>query len=655
MLRLIIPYNILDNKTVSAISDVADWQDIEEWTAAVQKRNVMEKTVFLCYTSKQSIKVLEMESREMKTSTLMKRFAPYYGKYWKTMAFDLFCASLTTVCEMVLPMILRYITNQGMQDLSAITVGLILKIAAIYFGLRIIDGLAAFYMAYTGHVMGAQIETDMRQDAFEHLQKLSDSYFNNTKVGQIMARITSDLFDVTEFAHHCPEEFFIAFLKAVVSFVILAGINLPLTVIIFIFIPVMTVSCTWFNLKMRAAFKEQRYQIGELNAKIEDNLLGNRVVRAFANQDIEIEKFREDNHAFLAIKRKTYKYMAAFQDTIRMFDGLMYTVVILAGGIFMLKGQIAPGDLVAYTMYVTTLLATIRRIIEFAEQFQRGMTGIERFVEIMDSTVEILDEPGSKPLEDVKGGIRFEHVSFEYPDDHNPVLDDISLDIRPGERIALVGPSGGGKTTLCNLIPRFYDTTRGTIQIDGQELKGITLQSLRSSIGIVQQDVYLFSGTVYDNIAYGRPEAAREEVMRAAEMAGAHEFISELRDGYDTYVGERGVKLSGGQKQRISIARVFLKNPAILILDEATSALDNESEHVVSRSLDRLAEGRTTVTIAHRLTTIQNADRILVLSDGHIAEEGSHKELLAQKGIYYQLYMSVQDQPKADMVEGEGL
>lgn len=589
----------------------------------------------------------------MKTSELMKRFVPYYGKYWRVMAFDLFCASLTTICELVLPMILRFITNEGIRDLASITSSMIIRIALVYFGLRIIDGMAAFYMAYTGHVMGARIETDMRQDAFEHLQKLSDSYFNNTKVGQIMARITSDLFDVTEFAHHCPEEFFIAGIKTIVSFVVLAGINLPLTVIIFAFIPVMAVSCTYFNLKVRAAFKRQRYQIGELNAKIEDNLLGNRVVRAFANQDIEIEKFREDNQAFLDIKRETYKYMAAFQNTVRMFDGVMYTVVILAGGIFMVRGLISPGDLVAYTMYVTTLLVTIRRIIEFAEQFQRGMTGIERFVEIMDSTVEILDEPGARPMEKVQGGIRFEHVSFEYPDDHNPVLNDINLDIRPGEKIALVGPSGGGKTTLCNLIPRFYDTTRGSIQIDGRDLKGITLQSLRSGIGIVQQDVYLFSGTVYDNISYGKPEASREEVMEAARMAGAHEFISELKDGYDTYVGERGVKLSGGQKQRISIARVFLKNPPILILDEATSALDNESEHLVNQSLERLAQGRTTVTIAHRLTTIQNADRILVLSEGKIMEEGSHEELLKKQGMYYQLYMSVQEKSSGDLPEGD--
>lgn len=588
----------------------------------------------------------------MNTSELMKRFVPYYRKYWKTMAFDLVCASLTTVCELVLPLILRYITNQGLQDLAGLTAGTVVRIGMMYFGLRIVDGLAAFYMAYSGHVMGAKIETDMRQDAFEHLQRLSDSYFNNTKVGQIMSRITSDLFDVTEFAHHCPEEFFIAFIKTVISFVILARINLTLTVVIFLFIPIMAISCSYFNFRVRAAFKKQRNHIGELNAKIEDNLLGNRVVRAFANEDIEIEKFRVDNLKFLDIKQESYKYMAAFQDTIRMFDGLMYTIVIVAGGLFMLNGKIVAGDLVAYTMYISTLLTTIRRIIEFAEQFQRGMTGIERFVEIMDSSVDILDEDDAQILESVDGNIAFDHVSFEYPDDHNPVLANINLDIRAGEKVALVGPSGGGKTTLCNLIPRFYDTTTGRIRIDGQELKDIALASLRSNIGIVQQDVYLFSGTVYDNISYGRPGASREEVVEAAKLAGADEFISGLKEGYDTYVGERGVKLSGGQKQRISIARVFLKNPPILILDEATSALDNESEQLVSRSLDKLTEGRTTLTIAHRLTTIQNADRILVLTEGRIQEEGSHSQLMEQKGIYYQLYTSAQLQGQQEMAEG---
>ena len=579
-----------------------------------------------------------MGERTKKTSELIRRFAPYYKKYLPVLFLDLFCASLTTVCEMVLPLILRYITNQGAQDLASLTVKTIWGIGMLYFGLRIVDGIANFYMAYTGHIMGARIETDMRQDAFEHLQKLSDTYYSNTKVGQLMSRITNDLFDVTEFAHHCPEEFFIAFIKTVAAFLILARINLLLTVIIFAIVPVMVVSCTYFNLKMRAAFKKQRVHIGELNARIEDNLLGNRVVRAFANQDIEIEKFRKDNQAFLVIKREMYKYMAAFQDTVRMFDGLMYTVVIVAGGLFLFHGYINAGDLVAYTMYVSTLLTTIRRIIEFAEQFQRGMTGIERFVEIMDSRIDIFDEPGAEPLHDVKGTISFDHVSFEYPDDHNPVLSDISLKIRPGEKVALVGPSGGGKTTLCNLIPRFYDTTSGRILVDGQDVRQVTLESLRTNIGVVQQDVYLFSGTVYENIEYGRPGASREEVLQAARMAGAHEFISQLKDGYNTYVGERGVKLSGGQKQRISIARVFLKNPAILILDEATSALDNESEHLVNLSLDKLAQGRTTLTIAHRLSTIRGADRILVLAGNHIVEEGSHEELLKKRGMYYELY-----------------
>lgn len=574
----------------------------------------------------------------MKTGTLLKRFIPYYRKYTGIMFMDLFCAALTTVCEMVLPLILRYITNIGMNDLQSLTVQMILTIGAVYLALRVIDGMASFYMAYTGHVMGAAIETDMRQDAFAHLQKLSDNYFNNTKVGQIMSRITSDLFDVTEFAHHCPEEFFIAFLKTVVSFVILSRINVLLTVIIFVLIPVMAVSCTYFNLQVRKAFKDQRNHIGELNARIEDSLLGNKVVRAFANENLELEKFQRDNLQFLKIKRQTYFYMAAFQDTIRMFDGLMYVVVIVAGGLFMSKGLIAPGDLVAYTLYVTTLLATIRRIIEFAEQFQRGMTGIERFTELMDAEIDIFDEEGAVPLPEVKGKITFRHVSFEYPDDHTPVLTDINITIRPGEKVALVGPSGGGKTTLCNLIPRFYDPTEGEILLDDHDIRKVTLKSLRSSVGVVQQDVYLFSGSVYENIAYGRPGASREEVMEAARLAGAHEFIKDLKDGYDTYVGERGVKLSGGQKQRISIARVFLKAPQVLLLDEATAALDNESEHLVSESLDKLAAGRTTLTIAHRLTTVQGADRILVLSGSRIVEEGNHHTLMEKKGIYYQLY-----------------
>lgn len=594
----------------------------------------------LCDTLRTIIFTKEGKHKKMKTSVLLKRFIPYYGKYKGIMVMDLFCAALTTVCELVLPLILRYITDIGMRNLASLTVKTVVTIGMLYFALRIIDGMASFYMAYIGHVMGASIETDMREDAFRHLQKLSDNYFNNTKICQIMSRITSDLFDVTEFAHHCPEEFFIALLKGVVSFLILARVNVLLTVIIFILIPVMAISCTYFNLQVRRAFKKQRNHIGELNARIEDSLLGNKVVRAFANENVEIQKFDKDNQEFLKIKRHTYKYMAAFQNTIRIFDGLMYVVVIVAGGIFMIKGLIAPADLVAYTMYVTTLLTTIRRIIEFAEQFQRGMTGIERFAELMEAEIDIFDEEGAVPLENVKGEITFRNVSFEYPDDHTPVLSQINLTIKPGEKVALVGPSGGGKTTLCSLIPRFYDPTEGEILLDGQNIKNVTLKSLRSNIGVVQQDVYLFSGTVYENIAYGKTDATKEEVIQAAKMAGAHEFIMELKDGYDTYVGERGVKLSGGQKQRISIARVMVRSPKLVILDEATASLDNESEHLVAESLDKLAAGRTTITIAHRLTTIHGADRILVLSGNHIVEEGNHETLMEKQGIYYQLYTS---------------
>ena len=574
----------------------------------------------------------------MATPALLRRFWPYMARYKGILCFDLFCAALTSVCELVLPLIMRSITNMGVNDLSSLTVSYILRVGALYLVLRLIDGAANYFMANTGHVMGARIETDMRRDAFDHLQKLSDSYFANTKVGQIMGRITNDLFDVTEFAHHCPEEFFIAGLKGVISFIILAGMNVWLTLIVFAVVPVMVVCCTRFNHMVRATFLKQRRHIGELNARIEDSLLGERVVKAFGGEDLEREKFEQDNGRFLDIKKETYRWMAAFNTTTRLFDGLMYLVVIVAGGLFMLYGKIEPGDLVAYMLYVTTLLSTIRRIIEFAEQFQRGMTGIERFCEIMDADVDIFDDENAKPLENVQGRITFEHVSFEYPDDHNKVLHDLSLDVRPGEKLALVGPSGGGKTTLCNLIPRFYDATSGHVRIDGRDVKTVTLESLRRAIGIVQQDVYLFSGTVYENILYGRPDATRAEVEQAAKLAGAHEFISALHSGYDTYVGERGVKLSGGQKQRISIARVFLKNPPLLILDEATSALDNESEHLVGQSLARLAQGRTTLTIAHRLTTIQHADRILVLGENGIEEEGTHEELLAKHGVYHKLW-----------------
>ena len=586
---------------------------------------------------------METNTRTYKSGELLRRFLPYYQKYWKIVVIDLLCAGLTTVCELVLPMIIRFITNEGMNNLAALTVGTVLRLGVLYLCLRIVDTMANFYMAYTGHVMGTRIETDMRRDAYAHLQKLSNTYYNNTKVGQIMGRITNDLFDVTEFSHHCPEEFFIAGIKAVISFIILAQIHLGLTIIIFMVVPVMVVTCTVINLRLREAFRRQRVQIGELNARIEDSLLGQKVVKAFTNEEKEQEKFEEDNSKFYQIKKDTYKFMAAFHTTTRAFDGLMYLVLLIAGGIFMIKGKIAPADLVAYVMYVTTLIATIRRIIEFAEQFQRGMTGIERFVQIMDSDIEIFDEPDAVACVNPEGNISFHNVSFEYPDDHNVVFKGLNLDIRQGEKIAIVGPSGGGKTTLCNLIPRFYDIDEGEILLDGVNIHRYTLKSLRQNIGMVQQDVYLFSGTVYENIAYGRENATRQEVTEAAKRAGAHEFIMGLKDGYDTYVGERGVKLSGGQKQRISIARVFLKNPPILILDEATSALDNESEFQVAKSLEALARGRTTITIAHRLSSIRNSARILVLTEEGIVEEGTHESLLALGGIYHHFYMTANE------------
>ncbi len=568
----------------------------------------------------------------------LRRFLPYLLKYKRILIFDLFCAALTTICDIVLPSIMRYLTNAATDPAVVLTTGIVVRLALLYLVLRLVDGAASYYMSGTGHIMGVYIETDMRRDAFAHLQRLSHTYYSNTKVGQIMGRITNDLFDVTEFAHHCPEEFFIAAIKIVASFIILCGASIPLTLIVFACVPLMMVVSVRLNLKLRAAFRKQRFQIGELNASIEDSLLGQRVVKAFAAEKQENEKFEVGNQTFQTIKKKTYHAMAAFNTSTRLFDGLMYLVVIIAGGLFLVYDRINAGDLVAYVLYVSTLIATIRRIVEFAEQFQRGVTGIERFFEIMDTPVEITDAPDARDLTVSRGGIEFRDVSFEYPDDHNKVLRHVDLTIHPGESLALVGPSGGGKTTLCNLIPRFYDVTSGQILIDGQDVRKVTLKSLRQAIGVVQQDVYLFSGTVAENIAYGKPGATQDEIVAAAKLAGADGFIRELKDGYDTYVGERGVKLSGGQKQRISIARVFLKNPPILLLDEATSALDNESEILVGQSLDALAKGRTTLTIAHRLTTIKKADRILVLGRDGIEEEGTHEELLARKGIYYRLW-----------------
>lgn len=584
----------------------------------------------------------------MKNQGLIRRFAPYYRKYWKIVVFDLFCAALTTICELVLPLIATSITRRATTDLATLTVAFVLKLGGLYLVLRAIDAAANYYMQSVGHIMGSHIETDMRTDLFSHLQKLSFNYYSETKVGQIMSRMTSDLFEVTEFSHHCPEEFFIAGIKIVVSFIILCGMNVPLTLCMFAVLPMMLIATRYFNKQMRRVFKERNKQVGEINAQVEDSLLGIRVVKSFANEAIEEKKFDKGNKKFLEIKKRSYECMAAFATSNRIFDGLMYIIVVIIGALQIREGRLTAAEFTAYLLYANMLLNSIRRIVEFTEQFQRGMTGIERFFEIMDVPCEITDCPDAKPLGEVKGAVSFEDVGFHYGDNDHDVLHHLNLQVRAGESVALVGPSGSGKTTLCNLIPRFYDVTEGRIRIDGKNIKDVTLQSLRNAVGMVQQEVYLFSGSVYDNIVYGKPGASKEEVIAAAKMAGAHDFISALPDGYDTFVGERGVKLSGGQKQRISIARVFLKNPPILILDEATSALDNESERLVQQSLEKLAKGRTVFTIAHRLTTIRGADTIWVLTDKGVEEQGSHSELMKKGGLYAHLYEMYTDKGETE-------
>ncbi len=575
----------------------------------------------------------------LSTGTLLRRFLPYYRRYLPTLLFDLFCAGMTTVCELALPMIVRAITGRALGGtIDELTVGYILRIGLLYMLLRGVDAAGNYYMQSVGHIMGSKLETDMRTDLFHHLQQLSFSYYSTTKVGQIMSRITSDLFEVTEFCHHCPEEFLIAGVKIIVGFVLLIGMNVPLTLLMFSVLPFMLFFASRFNHKFREAFKKRNRQVGEINAQVEDSLLGIRVVKSFGNEDLEEAKFDAGNRKFLEYKAVSYRYMAQFGTSNRIFDGLMYIIVVVAGALFLKNGTLTVADFTAYLLYTQVLLASIRRIVEFIEQFQRGMTGIERFYEIMDAPEEIRDAPDAAELRNVQGAVEFRNVGFHYADDDAEVLHHLDLTVRPGQSVALVGPSGSGKTTLCNLIPRFYDVTEGSVLIDGQDVKQLTQRSLRQAIGMVQQDVYLFSGTVLDNILYGKRGATREEAVEAARLAGAHEFIEALPQGYDTYVGERGVRLSGGQKKRISIARVFLKNPPILILDEATSALDNESERLVQQSLEKLAHGRTVFTIAHRLTTIRNADVIWVLTENGIEEAGSHAELMKRGGVYARLY-----------------
>ncbi|MBQ3151175.1 MAG: ABC transporter ATP-binding protein [Clostridia bacterium] len=573
-----------------------------------------------------------------KNKALLSRFMPYLKAERKTLAFDLFCASLTTVCEIVLPLIVREVTNASIETVGTLTVSLIVKVVLLYIVLRVVDSLAAYYMATYGHYMGTKIETAMRNDLFAHLQKLSFSYYDNNKIGQLMSRLTSDLFDVTEFAHHMPEEVFITSIKIIACFSIFASMNLWLAVIVFAFMPIMFAVTKRNRVKMKEAFKESRHRIGEINAQTENSLLGIRVVKSFVKEDSEMKKFTDNSGLYHKIKRDSYKFMGRFQTTIRLFDGGMYILCVATGAVFMMKGLTTPGDFTASLMMVTTLVGSVRRLIDFSEQFNRGLTGIERFAEVMD----VSGEPGSdgegKVLDSFNGEIEFCDVSFKYEGTDKYVFRDLNLKIEKGKSVAIVGPSGAGKTTICNMIPRFYHCDEGKIFLDGHDINDLSLSSLRKAIGIVQQDVYLFSGTIRDNICYGKESATDEEIVEAAKRAGAHDFIMSLSDGYDTYIGERGVKLSGGQKQRISIARLFLKDPPILILDEATSALDNESERLVQQSLEELMHGRTTLTIAHRLTTIRNASEIIVLTENGIEEQGTHAELIEKNGLYSELY-----------------
>ena len=585
----------------------------------------------------------------MSTKYLLKRFYPYFRPYWHILVFDLFCASLTSVCDLVLPVIVRFITNTVTASPSDLTVSLVVRITLLYIALRVIDVAANYYMQNRGHIMGAQIEKDMRRDLFAKFQELSYGYYASNKTGQLISRITTDLFDITEFAHHCPEEYFIAAVRIIVAFTVLIQVNVPLTLLLFALIPLMLVCAMKFRVRMRNAFKWQRSELGEINSHVEDSLLGIRVSKSFANEDVEEKRFEEGNERFLTTKKVGYRNMAGFRGVTRLFDGLMYISIVFFGSLALIRGLITAGDFIAYLMYVAVLLESVRRVVEFTEQFQRGITGIERFVEVMDTEIEIEDAPGAVDMpEKVRGDIEFRDVSFSYDagrdaSEHRApagtkVLSHINISIASGENVAVVGPSGAGKTTFCNLIPRFYDVSEGAVLVDGRDIRDYKVRSLRTKIGMMQQEVYLFSDTVAGNIEYGRPGASREEIIAAAKLAGADEFINELPDGYDTYVGERGARLSGGQKQRISIARVFLKNPPVLILDEATSSLDNESERYVQESLAELAKGRTTITIAHRLSTVKNADRIVVLTEDGIAEEGSHDELLKKGGIYADMY-----------------